>query len=111
MPLIYNAQTRLSVSMSDDHGKIDNRAYSSYVDEVQDLILSQALRMFFLQLVMCVCSQLPVLRSLCGNASGLLWAGDTAQSVSAGSHFKFSELKALMYRAEVGRFMDDLRQS
>jgi hypothetical protein len=41
-----------------------------------------------------------VLRSLCKNPDGLFFAGDTAQSISLGSSFRFSELQALLYRYE-----------
>ncbi|KAG6329809.1 hypothetical protein ID866_9280, partial [Astraeus odoratus] len=55
-----------------------------YVDEVQDLLITDAL----------------LLRILCRNPNGLLWAGDTAQTISAGSSFRFEDLKAFIYRAE-----------
>ncbi|KAG9047264.1 hypothetical protein FS837_002667 [Tulasnella sp. UAMH 9824] len=55
-----------------------------YVDEGQDnLIIDAAL-----------------LRSLCSNPYGLFFAGDTAQTISVGSAFRFSELKAFLYRLE-----------
>ncbi|KIO23210.1 hypothetical protein M407DRAFT_27279 [Tulasnella calospora MUT 4182] len=55
-----------------------------YVDEAQDhLILDAAL-----------------LRSVCPNPDGLFFAGDTAQTISVGSTFRFSELKAFLYRLE-----------
>ncbi|KAG2108064.1 P-loop containing nucleoside triphosphate hydrolase protein, partial [Suillus discolor] len=34
-----------------------------------------------------------VLRRLCRNPDGLFWAGDTAQTISAGSSFRFDDLK------------------
>jgi len=34
----------------------------------------------------------------------MMWAGDTAQTISRGSSFSFSELKAFMYRLEVRIF-------
>ncbi|KAG2090757.1 uncharacterized protein F5147DRAFT_787076 [Suillus discolor] len=43
-----------------------------YVDDVQDILLIDAL----------------FLRQLCGNPDGLFWAGDTAQTISAGSSFR-----------------------
>lgn len=43
----------------------------------------------------------PVLRAICRNPEGLFWAGDTAQTISTGSAFRFNDLKALMYRIEV----------
>jgi hypothetical protein len=42
-----------------------------------------------------------VLRRLCRNPDGLFWAGDTAQTISAGSSFRFDDLKAFLYRVEV----------
>lgn len=41
-----------------------------------------------------------LLRSLCDNPNGLFWAGDTAQTITLGSSFKFSELTSMMYRIE-----------
>ena len=42
-----------------------------------------------------------VLRLICQNPEGLFWAGDTAQTISAGSSFRFDDLKAFLYRIEV----------
>jgi hypothetical protein len=42
-----------------------------------------------------------VLKRLCRNSDGLFWAGDTAQTISAGSSFRFNDLKAFVYRMEV----------
>ncbi|KAG2132368.1 hypothetical protein DEU56DRAFT_981701 [Suillus clintonianus] len=58
-----------------------------YVDEAQDNLLIDAL----------------VLRRLCRNPDGLFWAGDTAQTISAGSSFRFNDLKAFVYRMEQQR--------
>ncbi|KAG2139121.1 uncharacterized protein EDB93DRAFT_708493 [Suillus bovinus] len=55
-----------------------------YVDEAQDNLLIDAL----------------FLRQLCRNPNGLFWAGDTAQTISAGSSFRFDDLKAFLYRVE-----------
>ena len=44
---------------------------------------------------------LVVLRSLCRNPDGLFWAGDTAQTISVGSSFRFNDLKAFLFRLEV----------
>lgn len=55
-----------------------------YVDEAQDNLLIDAL----------------FLRQLCKNPDGLFWAGDTAQTISAGSSFRFDDLKAFLYRVE-----------
>ena len=45
-------------------------------------------------------STLPVLRTLCRNPHGMFWAGDTAQTISVGSAFRFNDLKAFLYRYE-----------
>ncbi|KAI5829770.1 hypothetical protein K523DRAFT_416462 [Schizophyllum commune Tattone D] len=55
-----------------------------YVDEVQDNLLIDAL----------------VLRYITGNPNGLFWAGDTAQTISVGSAFRFNDLKAYLHRLE-----------
>ncbi|KAI6096326.1 hypothetical protein EDD16DRAFT_1720000 [Pisolithus croceorrhizus] len=55
-----------------------------YVDEVQDNLIIDTI----------------LLRILCRNADGLFWAGDTAQTISAGSSFRFADLKALIHRTE-----------
>ncbi|EJF58549.1 hypothetical protein DICSQDRAFT_172899 [Dichomitus squalens LYAD-421 SS1] len=55
-----------------------------YVDEAQDNLLIDAL----------------VLRTLCRNPHGMFWAGDTAQTISVGSAFRFNDLKAFLYRVE-----------
>ncbi|KAI6101328.1 P-loop containing nucleoside triphosphate hydrolase protein [Pisolithus sp. B1] len=56
-----------------------------YVDEAQDNLLIDAL----------------LLRLLCNNPEGLFWAGDTAQTISAGSSFRFNDLKAFIHRIEI----------
>ncbi|KAF8807162.1 hypothetical protein BYT27DRAFT_7189247 [Phlegmacium glaucopus] len=58
-----------------------------YVDEAQDNLLIDAL----------------FLRSLVRNPHGLFWAGDTAQTISVGSSFRFNDLKAFLYRLETRR--------
>ncbi|KAH9891312.1 hypothetical protein C8Q73DRAFT_119576 [Cubamyces lactineus] len=55
-----------------------------YVDEAQDNLLIDAV----------------VLRTLCRNPRGMFWAGDTAQTISVGSAFRFNDLKAFLYRYE-----------
>ncbi|EKM55346.1 uncharacterized protein PHACADRAFT_208864 [Phanerochaete carnosa HHB-10118-sp] len=55
------------------------------MDEAQDNLLVDAL----------------VLRTLCNNPLGLFWAGDTAQTISVGSSFRFDDLKAFLYRLEL----------
>ncbi|KAM5542268.1 hypothetical protein V8D89_004141 [Ganoderma adspersum] len=55
-----------------------------YVDEVQDNFLIDSV----------------VIKALCSNPHGLFWAGDTAQTIAAGSSFRFKDLKSVMYRAE-----------
>ncbi|KAI6137065.1 hypothetical protein F5141DRAFT_66436 [Pisolithus sp. B1] len=56
-----------------------------YVDEAQDCLLIDAL----------------LLRLLCSNPEGLLWAGDTAQTISPGSSFRFDDLRAFLHRIEM----------
>ncbi|KAI6128736.1 hypothetical protein EDD16DRAFT_1739250 [Pisolithus croceorrhizus] len=56
-----------------------------YVDEAQDCLLIDAL----------------LLRLLCSNPEGLFWAGDTAQTISPGSSFRFDELSAFLHRIEM----------
>ncbi|KIK71556.1 hypothetical protein GYMLUDRAFT_33762 [Collybiopsis luxurians FD-317 M1] len=58
-----------------------------YVDEVQDNLLIDSL----------------ILRMLCHDANGLFWAGDTAQTIAAGSSFRFNSLKAFQWRLEQKR--------
>ncbi|KAJ7222624.1 hypothetical protein GGX14DRAFT_558715 [Mycena pura] len=58
-----------------------------YVDETQDNLLIDTL----------------LLRSICHNGNGLFWAGDTAQTISVGSSFRFNELKAFLFRIEERR--------
>ncbi|KAI0716097.1 hypothetical protein C8T65DRAFT_606293 [Cerioporus squamosus] len=55
-----------------------------YVDEAQDNLLIDAL----------------ILRTLCRNPHGMFWAGDTAQTISVGSAFRFNDLKSFLYRYE-----------
>ena len=42
----------------------------------------------------------PVLRAICCNPDGQFWAGDTAQTISVGSSFRFDDLKAFLHRIE-----------
>lgn len=74
----------------------------SYVDEAQDNLLIDALCMY-LTLLFCVSESYIslVLRLICRNPEGLFWAGDSAQAISAGSSFRFDDLKAFLYRIEV----------
>ncbi|KZP15184.1 P-loop containing nucleoside triphosphate hydrolase protein [Athelia psychrophila] len=55
-----------------------------YVDEVQDNLLIDA----------------KIIRMLCSNPNGLFWAGDTAQTISVGSSFRFEDLKSFLFRVE-----------
>ena len=41
-----------------------------------------------------------VLRAICRNPDGQFWAGDTAQTISVGSSFRFDDLKAFLHRNE-----------
>ncbi|KAI0641201.1 hypothetical protein C8Q79DRAFT_992409 [Trametes meyenii] len=62
-----------------------------YVDEAQDNLLIDAV----------------VLRTLCRNPHGMFWAGDTAQTISVGSAFRFNDLKAFLYRYEEASVLGD----
>ncbi|KAI0770957.1 hypothetical protein BD413DRAFT_613484 [Trametes elegans] len=63
-----------------------------YVDEAQDNLLIDAV----------------VLRTLCRNPHGMFWAGDTAQTISVGSAFRFNDLKAFLYRYEEATALGDV---
>src|ERR1700742_2823518 len=72
-----------------DYFRLNNRV-CRYVDETQDNLLVDAL---------CKCLFFPseflinefiVLRSLCQDPNSLFWAGDTAQTISVGSSFRFN---------------------
>ena len=73
-----------------------------YVDEAQDNLLIDAYRSFTLSIVIMHAELLflLVLRSLVRNPDGLFWAGDTAQTISVGSSFRFNDLKAFLFRLE-----------
>src|SRR6266581_633485 len=45
-----------------------------------------------------------VLRAICCNPDGQFWAGDTAQTISVGSSFRFDDLKAFLHRDEASYF-------
>ncbi|PPQ78819.1 hypothetical protein CVT25_010688 [Psilocybe cyanescens] len=62
-----------------------------YIDETQDNLLVDSL----------------VLRLLCRNTNGLFWAGDTAQTISAGSSFRFDDLTAFLFQFEEQRRLQD----
>ncbi|KAL8293616.1 hypothetical protein RQP46_000317 [Phenoliferia psychrophenolica] len=72
---------RLSV----DPLALTNQIHHVSVDEAQDLLLAD----------------FRLLRYLCANPNGWIWAGDTAQTIASGSSFRFDDLKAAMYRQEV----------
>ncbi|KAF7306321.1 UvrD-like helicase ATP-binding domain-containing protein [Mycena indigotica] len=80
-------RTRLVLQEFRKNGVPGQKIDYLYVDEVQDNLLIDML----------------LLRSLCHNPNGLFWAGDTAQTISAGSAFRFKELKAFLYRVEQRR--------
>jgi hypothetical protein len=46
-----------------------------------------------------------VLRAICRNPDGQFWAGDTAQTISVGSSFRFDDLKAFLHRNEASRYI------
>ncbi|KAJ3119861.1 hypothetical protein HK098_005091 [Nowakowskiella sp. JEL0407] len=65
-----------------------------YIDEVQDLTMSQLLPL----VRMCVQS----------NPDGLMFAGDTAQTISRGSVFRFQDLSSMIYRELESKGGEDL---
>jgi len=48
-----------------------------------------------------------VLRFICCNPDGLFWAGDTAQTISVGSSFRFNDLRAFIHRVDKKRVAED----
>src|SRR5258707_11214043 len=48
----------------------------------------------------------PVLRAICRNPDGQFWSGDTAQTISVGSSFRFDDLKAFLHRNEASCIHD-----
>ncbi|KAI0297517.1 hypothetical protein B0F90DRAFT_1819257 [Multifurca ochricompacta] len=75
----YDAADRVA-----QHGMKGQKIDFLYVDEVQDNMLIDA----------------KLLRAICRNPNGQFWAGDTAQTISVGSSFRFDDLKAFLYRNE-----------
>ena len=74
----------------------------SYVDEVQDNLLIDTLSQYAVPLIYFhPLTHVEVLRAICRRPEGLFWAGDTAQTISAGCSFRFSDLRAIMFRVEV----------
>ncbi|GJE94233.1 hypothetical protein PsYK624_104010 [Phanerochaete sordida] len=65
-----------------------------YVDEVQDNLIADAY----------------VLWRLCRHPDGIFWAGDTAQTISVGSTFRFKELKAFVWRLENERLCSNCKE-
>ncbi|KAI8850902.1 P-loop containing nucleoside triphosphate hydrolase protein [Chytridium lagenaria] len=65
-----------------------------YVDEVQDLTMAE------LRLLISTCTSLD---------SGLVFAGDTAQTITHGSLFRFEDLRSMLYRYMESRRRDDHR--
>ncbi|KAJ7671910.1 hypothetical protein B0H17DRAFT_1141332 [Mycena rosella] len=80
-------RTRSILKSFQAHGVPGKKVDYLYVDETQDNLLVDTL----------------LLRFLCQNANGLFWAGDTAQTISVGSSFRFNELKAFLFRIEERR--------
>lgn len=74
----------------------------SYVDEAQDNLLIDALGTFGATANgrRSLTISRAVLRTLCRNPNGMFWAGDTAQTISVGSAFRFNDLKSFLYRYE-----------
>jgi hypothetical protein len=75
-----------------------------YVDEVQDNLLIDARRRHSLNPTLIALDLYAVLRAICHNPNGQFWAGDTAQTISVGSSFRFDDLKAFLHRNEASQF-------
>ncbi|KAG8997000.1 hypothetical protein FRB90_012598 [Tulasnella sp. 427] len=82
----YDAADRVHMLLNEveRRGVPGNPVDFLYVDEAQDHLIMDA----------------ALLRSVCPNPDGLFFAGDTAQTISAGSTFRFTELKAFLFRLE-----------
>ncbi|KAG6874166.1 hypothetical protein C0995_005584 [Termitomyces sp. Mi166 len=93
----YDAADRahgiLRVFRTPNRGVTGRKVDYLYVDEAQDNLLIDAL----------------LLRSLCRNKDGLFWAGDTAQTISVGSAFRFDDLKAFLFRVETFQLATNYR--
>ncbi|KAL1662505.1 hypothetical protein GGF50DRAFT_58831, partial [Schizophyllum commune] len=76
----------------------DYDAADRYVDEVQDNLLIDARGATYLQSIGGLTDVM--LRHITRFANGLFWAGDTAQTISVGSAFRFKDLKAYLHRLE-----------
>ncbi|KIM51667.1 hypothetical protein SCLCIDRAFT_33255 [Scleroderma citrinum Foug A] len=76
--------TILKILLSTTSSPRGQRVDYLYVDEAQDNLIVDIL----------------LLRILCCKPDGLFWAGDTAQTISPGSSFRFADLKAFIYRIE-----------
>lgn len=78
-------------------------AITRYIDEAQDNLLIDAPGRFerYVFVVVLTTTGVSVIRSLSNNPKGFFWAGDTAQTISAGSSFRFDDLKAFLYEIEV----------
>ena len=83
---------------------LDSRTQKSrnrYVDEVQDNLLIDAKGGHISTSIQIESSHFcSVLRAICRNPDGQFWAGDTAQTISVGSSFRFDDLKAFLHRSE-----------
>ncbi|THU96852.1 hypothetical protein K435DRAFT_965733 [Dendrothele bispora CBS 962.96] len=77
-------RTHMILDFLDMHGVPGEKVDHLYVDEVQDNLLIDTL----------------ILRALCHDSNGLFWSGDTAQTISVGSSFRFDALKAFQWRLE-----------
>jgi len=71
-----------------------------YVDEAQDNLLIDALSMTETTTDAIIDVHHTVLRFICCNPDGLFWAGDTAQTISVGSSFRFNDLRAFIHRID-----------
>ncbi|QRV93432.1 UvrD-like helicase carboxy-terminal domain protein [Ceratobasidium sp. AG-Ba] len=81
----YDAAERTHALISAMNGKVPGvKLDCLYVDEAQDNLLID----------------IKLLHSLSNNPHGIFMAGDTAQTISAGSSFRFEDLSAFLWRLE-----------
>ncbi|KAF5345183.1 hypothetical protein D9758_009704 [Tetrapyrgos nigripes] len=103
-------RTRAILDSFSAHGTPGQKVDHLYVDEVQDNLLVDTLGKKICTLSDATGansrSRYAVLRALCHDPNGLFWAGDTAQTISVGSSFRFNALKAFQWRLEEKRSKD-----
>ncbi|KAF8594569.1 hypothetical protein BDV93DRAFT_549191 [Ceratobasidium sp. AG-I] len=97
----YDAAERTQALISAMNGHLIGKGIDClYVDEAQDNLLIDIKCKFVDPIIEHVSNENIVLHNLSNNPHGIFMAGDTAQTISAGSSFRFEDLKAFMWRLE-----------